>query len=102
MKVFPLFKIIAKEFKKDIFISIFLLVLADFIYVNFTGVHLNKESGLILWQGGNDTYLFNLSTVILKILNISIVFITVGKIIDKLSSDIMVYILARITNYNKP
>ena len=96
MKVFPLFKIIAKEFKKDIFISIFLLVLADFIYVNFTGVHLNRESGLILWQGGNDTYLFNLSTVILKILNI-----TVGKIIDKLSSDIMVYILARITNYNK-
>ena len=94
MKVFPLFKIIAKEFKKDIFISIFLLVLADFIYVNFTGVHLNRESGLILWQGGNDTYLFNLS-------NISIVFITVGKIIDKLSSDIMVYILARITNYNK-
>ena len=51
MKVFPLFKIIAKEFKKDIFISIFLLVLADFIYVNFTGVHLNRESGLILWQG---------------------------------------------------
>ena len=101
MKVFPLFKIIAKEFKKDIFISIFLLVLADFIYVNFTGVHLNRESGLILWQGGNDTYLFNLSTVILKILNVSIVFITVGKIIDKLSSDIMVYILARITNYNK-
>ena len=101
MKMSALFKIIVKEFKKDIFISVFLFVLVDFIYVNFTGVELNKESGPVLWQGGNDSYMFGLNTVLLKLLNVSIVFITVGKIADKISSDIMVYILARVTDYKK-
>ena len=101
MKVMTLFKIIIKEFKKDILISIILFALVDFIYVNFTGVLLNEESSSILWQGGNDIYFFGFSTVLLKLLNVSIVFITVGKVVDKLSSDIMIYILARITDYRK-
>ena len=101
MKMSALFKIIVKEFKKDIFISVFLFVLVDFIYVNFTGVELNKESGPVLWQGGNDSYMFGLNTVLLKLLNVSIVFIMVGKIADKISSDIMVYILVRVTDYKK-
>ena len=101
MKVPALFKTIVKEFKRDIFISILLLALVDFIYVNFTGIQHNGESGMILWQGGNDKYPFDLRTVLLKLLNISIVFITVGKIADKISSDIILYILARITNYKK-
>lgn len=101
MKVFALFKIVVKEFRRDIFTSILLLVVVDFIYANFTGVQLNRESGIILWQGGNEIYSINLSTVLLKLLNISIVFMTVGKIADKISGDIMIYILARITNYKK-
>ena len=101
MKVRTLFKIIVKEFRKDIFISLLLFVLVDFIYANFTGVEFNKESGSILWQGGNDIYMLGFNTVLLKLLNISIVFITVGKITDKISSDVMIYILARVTNYRK-
>lgn len=101
MKMFELFKIIVKEFKRDIFISILLLALVDFIYANFTGVQFNRENGFILWQGGNDIYMLGVNTVLLKLLNISIVFITVGKIVDKISSDIMVYILARVTDYKK-
>ncbi len=101
MKVYILFKIIVKEFRKNIFISVFLFVLVDFLYANFTGVSLNRENGAILWQGGNAVYTLNLSTVLLKLLNISLVFITAGKIADKLSGDIMIYILARITNYRK-
>ena len=101
MKVMTLFKIIIKEFKKDILISIILFALVDFIYVNFTGVLLNEESGSILWQGGNDIYFFGFNTLLLKLLNVSIVFITVGKIVDKLSSDIMIYILSRISDYKK-
>ena len=101
MKVLTLFKIIVKEFKKDILISIILFALVDFIYANFTGVQLNEESSNILWQGGNDIYFFGFSTVLLKLLNVSIVFISVGKIVDKLSSDIMIYILARISDYKK-
>ena len=101
MKVLALFKIIVKEFRRDIFISILLLALVDFIYVKFTGIQFNRESGMILWQGGNDRYPLDLRTVLLKLLNVSIVFITVGKIADKISSDIMIYILARITNYKK-
>jgi len=101
MKVLTLFKIIVKEFKKDILISILLFALVDFIYANFTGVQLNKENSSILWQGGNDIYFFGFSTVLLKLLNVSIVFIAVGKIVDKLSSDIMIYILARISDYKK-
>lgn len=101
MKVSALFKIIGKEFRKDIVRSILLFVLVDFIYANFTGVKLNKENGMVLWQGGNDLYLFGLNTVLLKLSNISIVFIVVGKIADKISSDIMIYILARTTDYRK-
>jgi len=101
MKVSVLFKIIVKEFKKDIFISILLFILVDFIYANFTEVRLTRESGSILWQGGNDAYFFGFSTLLLKLLNVSVVFITAGKIVDKLSSDVMVYILARITDYRK-
>ena len=101
MKVMTLFKIIVKEFKKDILISIILFALVDFLYVNFTGVLLNEESSSILWQGGNDIYFFGFSTLLLKLLNVSVVFITVGKIVDKLSSDIMIYILARITDYRR-
>lgn len=101
MNMLTLFKIVVKEFKKDIFISILLFILVDFIYANFTGVQFNGESGSILWQGGNDTYFFGFSTILLKILNVSVVFITVGKIVDKLSSDIMVYILSRISDYKK-
>lgn len=101
MKVSALFKIIVKEFRRDIFISILLLALVDFVYANFTGVQLNRENGLILWQGGNDIYMLGLNTVLLKLLNVSIVFINVGKIADKISSDIMVYILARVIDYRK-
>ena len=100
MKVMTLFKIIIKEFKKDILISIILFALVDFTYVNFTGVLFNEESSSILWQGGNDSY-FGFSTLLLKLLNVSIVFITVGKTVDKLSSDIMIYILSRISDYKK-
>lgn len=101
MKVLTLFKIIVKEFKKDILISIVLFALVDFIYANFTGVQLNEESSSILWQGGNDAYFWGFSTALLKLLNVAIVFITVGKIVDKLSSDVMIYILARISSYKK-
>lgn len=101
MKVLTLFKIIVKEFKKDILISIILFALVDFIYANFTGVQLDEESGSILWQGGNDTYFYGFSTFLLKFLNVSIVFIAVGKIVDKLSDDIMIYILARTSDYKK-
>lgn len=101
MKVFSLVKIIVKEFRRDIFISILLLALVDFVYANFTVAQLNWENGLILWQGGNDIYMLGINTVLLKLLNVSIVFITVGKIADKISSDIMVYILARVNDYRK-
>ena len=101
MKVSKLFKIIAKEYGRDLIRSILLFVLIDFIYANFTGIRLNGQISGILWQGGNDIYFGGLSTFLLKCSNISIVLVTVGKIADKLSDDIMIYILARITDYSK-
>lgn len=101
MKVSALFKIIAKEFKRDLFLSVLLLALVDFIYADFTGIPLTRESGTILWQGGNHVYLAGLSTVLLKLFNVSIVFIAAGKIEDKLSDHIMIYLLARAGNYSK-
>ena len=67
MKLFALFKMTIREFRRDIFRSILLLALVDLIYANFTGIQLNGESSSILWQGGNDTYMFGLSTVLLKL-----------------------------------
>ena len=64
MKLFALFKMTIREFRRDIFRSILLLAL---VYANFTGIQLNGESASILWQGGNDTYMFGLSTVLLKL-----------------------------------
>ena len=101
MKVSKLFKIIVREFRKDFLLSVLLFVFLDFVYANFTGIELGRESGTILWQGGNETYQFGLSTVLLKLLNISAVFLTVGKIADKLSGGIMPCLLARITDYRK-
>ena len=101
MKVSKLFKIIVKEYGRDLIRSISLFVLIDFIYANFTGIRLNGEISGILWQGGNDISFWGLNTVLLKLSNISIVLVTVGKIADKLSDDIMIYILARITDYSK-
>lgn len=101
MKVSTLFKIFVKEFKKDIVTSVLLLIIVDFVYANFTGALPDSESGMILWQGGNDNYPLNLSTILLKLINISVVFLTVGKITDKISSDIMIYILARLKNYKE-
>ena len=98
MKVSKLFKIIVKEYGRDLIRSILLFVLIDFIYANFTGIRLNGEISGILWQGGNDISFWGLNTVLLKLSNISIVLVTVGKIADKLSDDIMIYILARITD----
>lgn len=101
MKVPELCKIIVKEFKKDILISILLFALIDFIYANFTGNHLDAESGSILWQGGDDVYLFGISDALLKLVNVSIALLAVAKITDKLCSDIMAYILARVTDCRK-
>lgn len=101
MKLSKLFKLILKEYGRDLIRSILLFVLIDFIYANFTGIRLNGEISGILWQGGNDISFWGLNTVLLKLSNISIVLVTVGKIADKLSDDIMIYILARITDYSK-
>ena len=70
MKVSALFKIILKEYRRNIFISILLLAFVDFVYANFTGVQPGRESGLILWQGGNDIHYFGLNTVLLKLSNV--------------------------------
>lgn len=56
MKLFALFKMTIREFRRDIFSSILLLALVDLIYANFTGIQLNGESASILWQGGNCLY----------------------------------------------
>lgn len=101
MKVSALFKMILKEFRWNILISILLLAFVDFVYANFTGVQPGRENGFVLWQGGNDIHYLGLNTVLLKLSNVSILFITVGKIADKISSDIMVYILARVDDYRK-
>ncbi|MCM1026904.1 MAG: hypothetical protein NC432_10745 [Roseburia sp.] len=100
-KTSTLFKIMAKEFRKDIVFSVFLMVCVDFIYANFTGIRLAGESGMILWQGGNDANPFGFSTVLLKLLNVSIVLVAVGKMADQLSDRMMLYILARITDYRR-
>lgn len=101
MKVSALFKIIVREFRRELFGAVLLLALVDFLYANFTGISLAGESGTILWQGGNEVYLAGFSTVLVKLLNVSIIFITIGKIADKLSGDLMVYLLARAADYRK-
>ena len=78
-----------------------LIILIDFIFINFTGLSIDKENGYIYWLGGNETISMGLRIILLKTLNISIIFLTIGRIIEEVSRTIMVYVFSRITNYSK-
>ena len=100
MKLSKLFKLILKEYGRDLIRSILLFVLIDFIYANFTGIRLNGEISGILWQGGM-IYLLGVKHRFIKAFEYLNCVGHSGKIADKLSDDIMIYILARITDYSK-
>lgn len=100
MQVASLIKLLSKEYKKSIFISFLLFVIVDFVFLNFTGLNTDHISGTVLWLGGEE-YRMALSTILLKLLNVSIIFITVGKITEKLTSDVILYIMVRTSDYKK-
>lgn len=101
MKIKTLSKLIFDEYFKYIIFSIMLFILIDFIFINFTGLSIDKENGYIYWLGGNETISMGLRIILLKTLNISIIFLTIGRIIEEVSRNIMVYVFSRITNYSK-
>ena len=101
MKIKTLSKLIFDEYFKYIIFSIMLFILIDFIFINFTGLSIDKENGYIYWLGGNETISMGLRIILLKALNISIIFLTIGRIIEEVSRTIMVYVFSRITNYSK-
>lgn len=101
MKIKTLSKLIFDEYFKYIIFSIMLIILIDFIFINFTGLSIDKENGYIYWLGGNETISMGLRIILLKALNISIIFLTIGRIIEEVSRTIMVYVFSRITNYSK-
>ena len=101
MKIKTLSKLIFDEYFKYIIFSIMLIILIDFIFINFTGLSIDKENGYIYWLGGNETISMGLRIILLKTLNISIIFLTIGRIIEEVSRTIMVYVFSRITNYSK-
>ena len=101
MKIKTLSKLIFDEYFKYIIFSIMLIILIDFIFINFTGLSIDKENGYIYWLGGNETISMGLRIILLKTLNISIIFLTIGRIIEEVSRNIMIYVFSRITNYSK-
>ena len=101
MKIKTLSKLIFDEYFKYFIFSIMLIILIDFIFINFTGLSIDKENGYIYWLGGNETISMGLRIILLKTLNISIIFLTIGRIIEEVSRNIMIYVFSRITNYSK-
>ena len=101
MKIKTLSKLIFDEYFKYFVFSIMLFILIDFIFINFTGLSIDKENGYIYWLGGNETISMGLRIILLKTLNISIIFLTIGRIIEEVSRNIMIYVFSRITNYSK-
>lgn len=66
MKIKTLSKLIFDEYFKYIIFSIMLIILIDFIFINFTGLSIDKENGYIYWLGGNETISMGLRIILLK------------------------------------
>ena len=101
MKITVLSKLIIKEYYKYILISILLLIMNIFLYFFSKGIYHNSETLLFYWFGGYGNDRIGILEILLKVLNIAIIFLSIGRIIDKISESQMVYILARTTYYNK-
>jgi hypothetical protein len=99
MQAIQLIKLLFKEYWKNICFSLLLLVIVDFIYFTGSGPD-SVNKNIIMWLGG-DEYEMPLIMITLKLLNISIILLTVGKIIEKLTSDIILYIMVRTTDYKR-
>lgn len=100
MKLTILSKMIVSEHAKEIVLSICLFAIIDVVFIYFTGMEVNKENGYIYWVGGNETIPVNLNMLLLKILNSSVIFLVVGRIIDNMSRNRMVYIFSRLSSYS--
>ena len=99
MKVRILGRIVLKEFIRNLVISIAFFILLDYIYVYFAGIDLKSSTGLILWQGGDERTIPTISSVLLKLLNISVIFLAIGKNVEKLKKDVTLNILSRFGSY---
>lgn len=99
MKIKVINQLIMKEYKNYFYCTVLLLIVVDLIFKFFGGLYISPHTASIYWLGGDKTHSIPLSFLLLKLVNISILFLIVGRMMNKLKEDIMMYVLSRIRNY---
>lgn len=101
MKITTISHMVLKEYKKHFLFSISMFIILDFIYINFVGLSINRTNAYMFWIGGYENIQYTFATALLKISNIALIFLTIGRVVEKTAEDIMVYILPRVGSYGK-
>ncbi len=99
MKILNINRLIYSEYKKNILICLIWIIIFDYIYLEFIDLKITSENSYITWVGYSEVLSQSLSGILLKLFNISMVFSTVFKIMEKMKEDIIIYMLSRVSSY---
>ena len=99
MAIVTINKIILKEFKKDFICTLGLFIVTYLCFLKFTNNYIDSNTAFVFWMGGDTEHPMSFNMVLLKLISISIVFLLIGKISNKLQSEVTQYILCRIGSY---
>lgn len=99
MTIVTLNRIILKEFKRHFILTIALFIVTYLCYLKITNKYIDSNTAYIFWMGGDINHPISLNTVMLKLIIVCIIFLLIGKISNKLRSEVTQYILCRIGSY---
>lgn len=100
MTIITLNRIILKEFKRHFILTVALFIMTYLCYLKITNNYIDSNTAYIFWMGGDTDHPISLNTVLLKLIIVSIIFLLIGKISNKLQSEVTQYILCRIGSYH--
>ncbi len=100
MKLKTLSLLVFKEHYRYLVLSVGFLFLNVIFYIFSKQLNFSSEDYYLNWFNLGDGSNFGILEVLLKLINISIIFLSIGKIIDKLAKNHMIYIFARNSSYS--
>ncbi len=99
MKIHNISRLIYSEYKRNILACLISIIIFDYIYIKFIGLNITPENSYISWIGYSEVLSQSLSSILLKLFNISMVFVAVFKIMEKMKENIIIYMLSRVSSY---
>ena len=99
MKLKTLSLLVFKEYHRYLLLSVGFLFLNVIFYIFSNQLNLTSEDYYLNWFNLGERLNYGILEILLKLLNVSIIFLSIGKIIDKLAENHMIYIFARNKSY---